>query len=331
MHHAGFHATRFTPALHVPPAPAAHSGLNRREQLPRIVVTRPTSRRRSQLTSALTVGLACGIFLGAGLAVMLPAILRHATAEQTPPERDRHQILQSEPMSVARGQGKAGQRHTDTRPVRSISLAQVGAIARQEPPAKDIDISIDKALQACRDGRFDDADGLGSDAMRLAPRDPRGQAVRLLAAYVRQYPDLADHAVDAMNGTVEVDLGRRYGVGAFVERAGDEIVFLARGRHERFTVGRFNSLDGVRFRVTRQFLENGRQPANDLILGAVHFVQQRDETGAFQADGSGVHQAAQARWTAASRSTDPLIADHARALLSLLDESGKSIATTGKR
>jgi hypothetical protein len=320
MHATRLTATAFVPVFRAPPPPFAHNGICPSDDFPRVVTTHPTPRYRKQRMPLLEVAITCVVLVATAFVAKLIMDAPPRTFERNQRQTPQH-VPHADRVVVPQGQGASGL--SGRRPSGTNLDVMIGAGAsHQLAPVEDVHSVIEQAIIACREGRFDDADELGLKAMRAAPADPRGEAVRRLQAYVRQYSDLADQAVDGMNGATEVDLGRPYGVGAFVERAGDEIVFLARGRHERFTVERFNSLDGVRFRVTRQFLENGGKSANDLILGAVHFVQQRDEKGAFQADGSGVHQAAQARWTAASRSTAPLIADHARALLSLLENAG---------
>jgi hypothetical protein len=189
------------------------------------------------------------------------------------------------------------------------------------PPEEDIEQRVQDGIRACREGLFVAAVDLGREVARLAPNDPRGKAVQLLALYAEQYPRLADEAIDRMNGAVEVYLGRRYGLGAFVERIDDDLVFMAKGRHVRFTVREFNALDGVRFRVTKQYLENGNQPANDLILCAMHRATQLKADGTFDQTGALSLQAARDRWETAARSHDDQVADHARSLLSLLEAS----------
>ena len=86
--------------------------------------------------------------------------------------------------------------------------------------------------------------------MQVAPNDPRGHGTRVLTAYVRQYPALADEATDRMNGAVEVDLGGRYGRAAFVDRHGDELVFAANERHVQLSLKQFSIIKSDRFQVS---------------------------------------------------------------------------------
>jgi hypothetical protein len=70
---------------------------------------------------------------------------------------------------------------------------------------------------------------------------------------------------------------------------------MAKGRHLRLTIREFNAIDGARFRVTKQYLENGQQPANDLILGAMHYPKQLKRDGTFDQAGTVSLQAARDR------------------------------------
>lgn len=272
----------------------------------------------------------------AGMVLVMLAVAAKLIMDSERPTFERPQrqtpmrVPQADRVVVPQGQGASGPSSRKLSTVAPGGMAGSG-IGCQPPPAEDIHSFVDQAIIACREGRFDDADDLGRKAMQAAPRDARGQAVRLLPAYLRQYSDLADQAVDRMNGSTEVDLGGRHGVGAFVERSGDEVVFMAKGRHVRFTLREFNSLDGVRFRVTRQFLENGRHPANDLILGAIHYVKQLEETGTYRPNAAGVKQAVRRRWETAAQGFDQTVTSHAQALLSLLDDSGRQVANARQR
>jgi hypothetical protein len=329
VHTTHFTATTFQPAFHAPPAPFVRNGISQSDEFPRVVTIRQTPRRHKQHLPVLEVAMTGVVLVMVAFAAKLIMDLPPRTFERTQrPTTQR--ATQVDRVVVPQGQGAPGQGGR-----RSSEVAQDGRIAVgvgcQPVPGEDVRSYVEQAILACREGRFDDADELGRKAMRAAPRDPRVQAVRLLPAYLRQYSDLADEAIDRMNGSTEVDLGPRHGVGAFVERSGDEVVFMAKGRNVGFSLREFNSLNGVRFRVTRQFLENGRQPANDLILGAVHYVKQLDETGTFTANGAAVKQAASRRWETAAQGFDQQVASHAQALLSLLDDAGNQMAGNRQR
>ena len=190
---------------------------------------------------------------------------------------------------------------------------------------KSIDAYVAAAIADCRKGYFGPADKVGVEISRLWPDDDRGLAVRLLAGYLAQYRSLADEAFDAMGPGTEIYLGRyggrRYGIGAFVERRGDVVKFQAGGKYLELTRDEFNVIDGLRFRRTKQYLEAGGKPANDLILGAFHFVKKVDKNGQFQADATISRGLAEARWRKAQGCKDDLVSEHGTALLTLLGSS----------
>lgn len=93
---------------------------------------------------------------------------------------------------------------------------------------------------------------------------------------------------------------------------------MAKGRHVRLTIRDLNALNGVRFRVMKPDHGNGKQPANDLILGAMHYPQQLKPDGTFDPTGLVSLQAARDRWETAARSHDDQLAADARSLLTLL-------------
>lgn len=175
------------------------------------------------------------------------------------------------------------------------------------------------ALEACREGRYEDAQAMARQA-RGEPSDrSRADAVWLLVEYLRQYDRLAQEAIDRMNTAVFVDLGPDHGVGGFVERNGDEVVFHCRGGSVRLTLDELLARDGVQFRITRRFLANGAKPANDLILAAVHLAHRVDESGGFDADGVRARAAARDHLATASAATEGIVASHARLFLKLVD------------
>ena len=332
MSSISFNATPFEPAFRLPPTPRPPAITVRPDDVPIVVAPRRLPPRRQQSIPVLELLFAAGT-----LAILAIFALRLVERVQPVvvvdrPDQPRVTLAPVDPIAPAHGKGQYGTPgQSGQSPVTVSREAEAPPVGPSSEARKSVEELIASGLKACREGWFDAADDLGTEATRLAPHDPRGHGIRVLTAYLRQYPDLADEAIDRMNGAVEVDLGRRYGIGAFVERSGDEVVFMAKGRHERFTIREFNSLDGVRFRVTRQFLENGRQPANDLILGAVHYVKQLDETGAYRPDAAGVKQAVSRRWETAAQSFDQQVASHAQALLSLLDDSGRQVANALQR
>lgn len=330
MNTASLRVTPFEPAFQMPPVPSGLRGSEPSSALPPVIRTHRPARHRRQQVPVLEMAIVGGIllFLSYFACNLVDKLqLAGAAANQTA----SRPIEKATVPAVAQGGGAPGS--TDPRPIPPVDPSP-DPVAPQlviTPPEEDIEQLVEDGVKACREGRFEAAVDLGHKVARLAPNDPRGTAVQLLALYAEQYPKLADEAVDRMNGAVEVDLGRRYSVGAFVERNGDEIAFMARGRHVRFAAREFNALDGVRFRVTKQYLENGNQPANDLILGAIHFPNQLKRDGTFDQTGVPSQQAARDCWEAAARSHDDQVADHGRSLLSLLEASKTARLRKGQR
>ena len=176
---------------------------------------------------------------------------------------------------------------------------------------------ITNAIKNARQGSFDEADQDAQKALRAAPGFQEAAAVRFLVAYQRQYSDLADKALDALNGNNVVFLGKKYGNVAFIERNDDSIKFRVQGRNKAFTVKELNGTPGVRFGITKQFLDNAQNPANNLILGAWHFITQQTSDGLVDTDGS--RRAARDCWQKAVLFGNPDIGEHATQMITLLD------------
>ena len=176
---------------------------------------------------------------------------------------------------------------------------------------------IKNAIKNARQGSFDEADRDAQKALRAAPGFQEAAAVRFLVAYQRQYSDLADKALDALNGNNVVFLGKKYGNVAFIERNDDSIKFRVQGRNKAFTVKELNGTPGVRFGITKQFLDNAQNPANNLILGAWHFITQQTSDGLVDTDGS--RRAARDCWQKAVLFGHPDIGEHATQMITLLD------------
>ena len=176
---------------------------------------------------------------------------------------------------------------------------------------------ITNAIKNARQGSFDEADRDAQKALRAAPGFQEAAAVRFLVAYQRQYSDLADEALDALNGNNVVFLGTKYGDVAFIERNGNSITFRVPGRNKAFTVKELNGTPGVRFGITKQFLDNAQNPANNLILGAWHFITQQTSDGLVDTDGS--RRAARDCWQKAVLFGNPDIGEHATQMITLLD------------
>lgn len=160
----------------------------------------------------------------------------------------------------------------------------------------------DEALAQAKNGSFDEADVRAGKALKAAPGHERAEAMRLLVAYQRQYTDLADEALAKLNGNNVVDLGPEYGDGAFIERDASSVTFKVAGRIEQIPVRRLNGIPGVRFRITQDYLGNAENPANDLILGAYHYVSGLTDDGA--ASPPRALQQAHRRWKKAAGAGD---------------------------
>ena len=174
---------------------------------------------------------------------------------------------------------------------------------------------IKSAFNNLRKGFFDEADLDAQKALAAAPGLDEAEAMRLTAAYVRQYTGLADAARKALNGNNVVNLGAKWGQGAFVDQDADSVTFRVRGKNKRFTVADLDAIPGARFRITAAFLDNAAIPANDLILGAYQFVRQLDDEGIVVRRGA----AAPSRWLKAADSQDQTTAEQARLLLKLAE------------
>ncbi|MFM8493941.1 MAG: hypothetical protein ACKOEM_00245 [Planctomycetia bacterium] len=320
MSTASLLATPFEPAFQMPPVPSGLRGSEPSSELPPVIRTQRPARRRKREVPAVEMAIVGGILLFLSYFAM-SLVDKLQLAWPAPNQTTARPVAKATVPEVSRGGGAP--RSVDPRPI-PPGVPSPDPVAPKPviiPPEQDIEQLVQDGIKACREGRFEAAVDLGRTVARLAPRDPRGKAVQLLALYAEQYPQLADEAIDRMNGAVEVYLGPRYGVGVFVDREGDEIVFMAKGRHVRFTVREFKALNGVRFRLTEQYLENGQQPANDIILGAVHYATHLKQDGTFDQDRNLSLEAARDRWETAARSHDDGVADHARSLLSLLEAS----------
>lgn len=177
------------------------------------------------------------------------------------------------------------------------------------------DALVIESLAAAREGLFVKANDLAQEAIRLCPEHPAATGAWYLAAYAQQYPKLADEAMERLNG--DVDLGPKYGIAAFIERNGDTYTFRCRGGNRKFTSRQLGAMNGVRFRITRQFLDNAENPANELILAAVHYLKRIDTSGNQNLTNPAASlDAAVARCTNATRGADGL-AEHAEHVMAL--------------
>lgn len=280
------HPVAMSSAAYESPAPSPTTS----EPLLAIRTRAPRYRRGitiENLTGAVGALVMCGtVLLGVGWFVNQSwKDLRDKTRQPAEPELA---VVEQKPVppSVGTGSGKPATLGRNPTVPAGNQISSQQAVRGGEANARK---QLEDALTLARQGSFDEALRLSQRAARALP--DQGEGLELLIAYSRQYPGLADQAVKALNGSSEVDLGRPYGKAQFVDQNATEITFFAKGRHETFSIHKFNSLKGVRFRVTRNFLDNAKNPANDLILGACHFLMMVNDEGE-QAPGSdGVREA----------------------------------------
>lgn len=172
------------------------------------------------------------------------------------------------------------------------------------------------ALRAAQMGAFDEADLNAEKALRAAPGYEDAEAMRLVVAYQRQYTDLAKEAIKALNGNSTVWLPR-YGESAFIEQNDESITFRVKGQNRKFPINELNGMPGVRFRITEAFLDNAANPANDLILGAWHYVMGQTSNG--KKDDEGSKAAARHRWQKAVANGDNDINEQGTLMMKLLN------------
>jgi hypothetical protein len=266
------------------------------------------------------VATAIGVLLMCGLLIFGVGCFIRKWFDEMPKKTDGFAAtnelpVRQKPPSVAGGSGSPTPPGSDVtrdntvtpKPKRVLSQSGKVAAARE---------TLSRALTMAQQGSFDEAHTL---AGRAATGMPDGaNALQLMVEYARQYPDLADTARLALNGSDEIDLGQRYGKGQFVQQDAKEIVFFMKGAHKPLSTHEFNGLPGVRFRVARDFLERRQDlPANDLILGSYQYLLRLNRAGLEDLDGS--QHEAETRFRRAANAGDPTVAEHARLMLTLLN------------
>jgi hypothetical protein len=170
------------------------------------------------------------------------------------------------------------------------------------------------AIAKIKDGMFDVGEEHARKAYKADPTFKEAKAVVLVSRYVREYTRLADEARKALNGNNVVNLGKGKGECAFIEKGDDWVMFRVNGENKRFTIQELNNLSGVRFRITRQFLDNASNPGNDLILGSYQYVNGLDPDGVPLRPG--VNPIPE-RWVKATHSPDATTREQAGMLLEL--------------
>lgn len=275
------------------------------------IVVRTAVRRSGNASGAET---ALGVF---GIIAMLVAAgflgflfrdqLFGSTKSLVPPRPPSPVVV---PLVVSKG-GGAG----ETVPGQAPGLPP--ARPRPAPPGRpgDAQSHLKNAVSNLRKGFFDEADLDAQKALAAAPGLDEAEAMRLTVAYVRQYTGLAEDARKSLNGNDVVDLGPKWGTGAFIEQDEKSVTFRVRGKNKRFTLAELDAIPGARFRITAAFLDNAAIAVNDLILGAYQFVRQLDAEGIVVRRGNEIPS----RWLKASVSQDQTTAEQARLLLRLAE------------
>jgi hypothetical protein len=178
------------------------------------------------------------------------------------------------------------------------------------------DALVHESLKAAKQGMFSKANDLAYEACQLSSDHPATTGAWYLAAYAEKYPDLADEALEKLSGD-DIYLGPTYGRMVFVEREGDVYKFRGRGRKLELMLAEREKMDDVRFEMTRTFLDNADHIANHLILAAVHYLKNIDETGRYNfRDSKRCLDAAIARCEIAAGQDDE-VAKHAKHMLEL--------------
>lgn len=277
---------------------------------PEIVIRTPVARRRSGLDMENVVGamgslLMCGaLVLGVGMFIKL----WWADVPRQPPKPPKPLVVEPPPHRppvVPGGGPTTGEGKPKPSPVMQITDEQRAA-ARE---------NLQQAIQMGRNGSFEEARRLAQRASRAMPDESEG--VILMTEYVEQYSGLADAAQQALNGSSEVDLGGRWGKAQFVEQDADSITFFVSGQHKRFTQVEFKGIKGVRFRLTRDYLDRAANPANDLILGAYEVLMRVNESGLLNKPGS--LDAAQRRFRKAIELGDSEVVESGSVMIKALD------------
>jgi hypothetical protein len=194
----------------------------------------------------------------------------------------------------------------------------------QKRPPKPIVAKADGRAQALRhlkdavakikDSLFDVGEEYARKAYKADPTCAEANAVLLVSGYVREYTRLADEARKALNGSNTFNLGPSKGECAFIEQGDGWVTFRVNGKNTRFTDQELSNIKGLRFRITRQFLDNASNPGNDLILGAYQYIHCLDPDG--KPLGSRLNPIPD-RWVRATHCPDAITREHAAQMLEL--------------
>jgi hypothetical protein len=305
--------------------------MNAPEDTPLFVVTerprQPTrslaSRVFSFVSSVVVVGLICGgVYFGVtsnkpyvvggeggapGLVKVPPKPPRPITTDGGGKEPDPIETVIHE-RSLTEGSGDV------------VTASPNNQKAETHAQASDLVLA---SLKSAKQGMFTKANDLVEEARHICPDHPGATGAWYLAAYAEKYSNLADEALTRLNGANDsVDLGPKFGRGAFIERNEDEYTFRCRGKNTKFPLAKLNAMDGVRFGITRQFLDNADLPANHLILAGIHYLKDIDETGRYNHKSREKCVAAAVDRCERVTSREDDVAEHATHMLALFEWLG---------
>jgi hypothetical protein len=270
------------------------------------------------MSSLCVVSLVCvGVYLG--VTTNTP-FQKAGNSDRPRSAKSRQQTSKRSPASRAEVQPEPVLPVAHLRPVTGREGAVVHASPSTRTPYKtgQADKLISQALRAAKEGMFARANNLAGEARHVCADHPAATGAWYLVAYAARYSELADEAITQLSSANDaVDLGPAYGCGAFIERNGDEYTFLCGGKKERFSIGELNVMQGVRFSITRQFLNNADFNANHLVLAAAHHFMDIDEKGLYSVESPEKCRAAAVELCERAMGREDEAAKHARHILLL--------------
>lgn len=250
-----------------------------------VVARRPSRRTRSVLSEVTTLVSSLAVVASISYLVYI-GLPPHQWPTITPSRRASSPAETLRP-AVAKGGGKSSS-HTEPVVYAPRSAPKPPRPAPHPTPTPQptdarvarADALVVASLKAAGEGMFIKANDLAHEARDVCSDHPAAFGAWYLAAYTKQYTELADEALTRLNGANDdVFLGTKLGRGAFVERNDDTYTFFVKGRHIRLTEHELTQIDGVRSGITRRFLDKADNPANHLILASIHYGKHLDETG----------------------------------------------------
>ena len=273
-----------------------------------MVLRPPAARRRTASNAEIVLGVLSLLVIagGIGFGVMVFTGRKKppAAARVTPAAVEKAASrARAQPEWVSQDDGGAERSPADPKPA-------------PDPGQREEAIEhLKEAVTKMRRGLFDVAQDSAGKAAKADPTlKKQAKAMWHVGEYAKRYQPLSEQALESLDGSSEVNLGPGREKCLFVGRDGDTITFRVDGKNERFTIPQLSGLPGVRFRITSRFLDNAREPGNDLILGAVQYVNGLDPDGVPLR--KGVNPIPD-RWAKAMKSPQATTRQHAEAMLEL--------------